>query len=106
MLIVLIVVNAIAYLIFFGLAVLINKAKGREAVSKRSAGNIGVALLFVILFSVAYVHIAPSLSPGDPSAPAAFNQGEQVGRIAGTLMVPAVFVAFLLGLITKKSGPK
>jgi hypothetical protein len=106
MLIVLIIVNAIVYLIFFGLAALINKAKGREAVSKRSAGNIGVALLFVILFSVAYVHIAPSLSLGDLSAQAAFNQGEQVGRIFWTLMAPAVFVAFSLGSITKKSGPK
>jgi hypothetical protein len=106
MLIALLIVFSIIYLIFFGLAALLNKLKGKEIVAKRTAGNVGVALLFVTLFIVAYAQIAPSLSPGDPSSQAAFNQGEQVGRIAGTLAVPALLVAFLLGLIGRKSRSK
>jgi hypothetical protein len=106
MLIALMVVNAVVYLIFVAFAVLLNKVKGKEVVGKRTAGNVGVTLLFLILFVIAYVHMVPSLSLGDASPQAAFKQGEQVGHIAGTLSIPALFVAILLGLVTKKSGSK
>jgi hypothetical protein len=105
MVIALLVANAIVYLLFFLLAALLNRIKGRQVVARRSAGNIGLLLLFLALFFTAVVRMTPSLPADSGTMELSLFRGEHIGYAAGTFAFPALLVSFVLSLLGGRSKP-
>jgi hypothetical protein len=104
--VVLVVAYTIVYLIFFLLAALLNKIRGRDVIARRSAGNIGIALLFLVACFVTLVHFAPSLSSNDDTALGSAYQGFEIGKLVGMFAFPGVLVSIFFWLIGKRTVPK